>query len=224
MDYKRKSYYLIIIAVISICTIVFISKPTDFKGWQVVNKYIQPKITIFIGDSITKGFELKEEFDDLIIINKGVDGNKTTDVLDRLDTDVYSFQPSKVFLLIGINDIGKNVESDEIINNIEKIVDNIRQNCPNITIYLQSIYPVNNTDDKRIDKKHFKYRNNKSVISINKKLKNLASHKEVVYIDVYSHLLDDDNNLKLSYTKEGLHLNKVGYEEVSKIINSYLYN
>lgn len=224
MNYKNKSYYLIIIAIISIGVMLYMNKSTELKAWQVVNKYIQPNITIFVGDSITKGFDLKEEFDDLIVINKGIDGNKTTDILKRLDSDIYTFQPSKVFLLIGINDIGKNIENDEIIDNIEKIVDNIRKNCPNTKIYLQSIYPINNTDDKKIDKKHFKYRNNKTVISINKKLKALASNKEFVYIDVYSHLLDENNNLKLSYTKEGLHLNKDGYEEISKVLNSYVYN
>lgn len=223
MNYKNNSRYLIIIAVLSICIILCMNKSTDFKGWEAVNKYIQPNVTIFIGDSITKGADFKEAFNEQIVLNKGISGNTTIDVLNRLDKDIYQFNPYKVFLLIGINDIGKNFDNKDTIKNIKLIVNNIKRNCPHVKIYLQSIYPVNNTNDKKIQKRYFKYRNNKDVIEINKELKIFANSNNITYIDIYSHLLDEKNNLKLSYTKEGLHLNKDGYETVLKVLNSYVY-
>ena len=126
--------------------------------------------------------------------------------------------------MIGINDIGRNYKNENTIQNIEEIIINIKENCPNTEIYLQSIYPINNTNDKKIYKAFFEFRNNKDVIYINNKIKDIAENNKITYIDVYSHLLDNENNLKLSYTKEGLHLTKDGYDEAFKIIKPYLYN
>lgn len=221
---NKKKIFFIIIAIISILLLFVINKPTSFGDWKVVNKYVQPKVIVFIGDSITEGADFNDYFDDLIILNKGIISDTTIGVLKRLDEDVYEYQPSKVFLLIGINDIGKNYKNDNTIQNIEEIISNIKEHCPNTEVYLQSIYPINNTDNKKIYKDYFKYRNNKEVVYINNKIKDIATKNDITYIDVYSHLLDSDNNLKLSYTKEGLHLTKDGYDEAFKIIEPYLYN
>lgn len=224
MNKKNKSLFMIILAIVSIFLLFLMNKPTSFKDWQVVNKYVKPKVIVFIGDSITEGANFKDYFDDLIILNKGIISDTTIGILKRLDEDVYKYQPSKLFLLIGINDIGKNYKNENTIQNIEEIINNIKVHSPNTEIYIQSIYPINNTNNKKIDKNYFKYRNNKDVVYINNKIKDIADKNKVTYIDVYSHLLDSDNNLKLSYTKEGLHLSKEGYDAVFKVIKSFLYN
>ena len=224
MNNKNKSLFMITLAIVSIFLLFLMNKPTSSKDWQVVNKYVKPKVIVFIGDSITEGANFKDYFDDLIILNKGIISDTTIGILKRLDEDVYKYQPSKLFLLIGINDIGKNYKNENTIQNIEEIINNIKVHSPNTEIYIQSIYPINNTNNKKIDKNYFKYRNNKDVVYINNKIKDIADKNKVTYIDVYSHLLDSDNNLKLSYTKEGLHLSKEGYDAVFKVIKSFLYN
>lgn len=224
MNNENKVFYIIVIAIISILLLFVINKPSGFSSWKTVNKYIQPEVIVFIGDSITEGANFKDYFDNAIILNKGISGDTTIGILKRLDDDVYKYQPAKVFLLIGINDIGRNYKNENTIQNIEEIIINIKENCPNTEIYLQSIYPINNTNDKKIYKAFFEFRNNKDVIYINNKIKDIAENNKITYIDVYSHLLDNENNLKLSYTKEGLHLTKDGYDEAFKIIKPYLYN
>ena len=223
MNNKNKSLFMITLAIVSIFLLFLMNKPTSSKDWQVVNKYVKPKVIVFIGDSITEGANFKDAFENTIVLNKGICGDDTYDIIDRLRDDVYDFMPDKVFLLIGINDIGKDMDNEQIIENIDKIISDLKDNCPNTEIYLQSIYPVNNTNDKKIDKKYFKYQNNKDVIAINKKIKDIADDKNITYIDIYSHLLDENDNLKLSYTKEGLHLNEEGYEAVYKILEDYIY-
>lgn len=223
MNNKNKSLSIIILAIVSIFLLFLMNKPISFKDWQIINQYVKPKVIVFIGDSITEGADFKDAFENTIVLNKGISGDVTYDIIDRLRDDVYDFMPDKVFLLIGINDIGNNIDNEQIIENIDKIISDLKNNCPNTKIYLQSIYPVNNTSDKKIDKKFFKYRNNKDVIDINKKIKDMADDKNITYIDIYSYLLDENDNLKLSYTKEGLHLNEDGYEVVYEILEDYIY-
>ena len=61
---------------------------------------------IFLGNSITDGCEWSELFQDLRIKNRGISGDITEGVLQRLK-EVTESKPSKVFIMIGVNDISK---------------------------------------------------------------------------------------------------------------------
>ena len=112
---------------------------------------------------------------------------------------------------------------EEEINNIKEIVDKLNKNLPNAKIYLESIYPVNNTDDKKISKPMVSIRNNTSIKKINSELKKYCNDKNCTYLDVYSLLEDKDGNLKLEYTKEGLHMSDKGYEVITKELKKYMH-
>ena len=56
---------------------------------------------------------------------------------------VYKYNPSKVFLLIGTNQIPMGDSDDKIIDGIKHIIDDIRENRPYAKIYIESIYPIN---------------------------------------------------------------------------------
>lgn len=64
---------------------------------------------------------------------------------------------------------------------------------------------------KKIRKYIVGKRNNEKIRRINEALKEMAKQKGVEYIDVYSHLIDEEGNLRLEYTVEGLHLTVEGY-------------
>ena len=59
-------------------------------------------------------------------------------------------------------------------------------------------------------------RTNKEILEVNRQLKNYCIEKNIVYIDMYQELIDEDGNLKLDYTKDGLHLTNEGYAVVTK--------
>ena len=65
-------------------------------------------------------------------------------------------------------------------------------------------------------------RTNKKIKYINKKLKKYCKNKDYTYINVYDELTDEDGNLALKYTEEGLHLNETGYIKVTKTLYKYL--
>src|SRR4051794_8025406 len=62
---------------------------------------------LFLGNSITQGGNWKKLLKDTTVINRGISGDVTFGILNRLG-EVIQREPSKLFLLIGINDISKN--------------------------------------------------------------------------------------------------------------------
>ena len=102
------------------------------------------------------------------------------------------------------------------------IISNIKKNCPETKIYLESLYPINNSNDQKIKQSAIESRNMKEINYINKKLKEKYKDSDVTYINVYNKLLDNNNLLKLTYTIEGLHLTNTGYNKVSEVLLPYI--
>ena len=75
---------------------------------------------IFLGNSITDGSEWSELMQNPEAKNRGISGDTSEGVLFRL-YQVTRVQPAKVFLLIGINDLSKNISPDTVYINICKI-------------------------------------------------------------------------------------------------------
>ncbi|MDO5003862.1 MAG: GDSL-type esterase/lipase family protein [bacterium] len=224
--YKKKYYISLILVLILILAVIVVSvlfmyrKPKIEE--KIVEKYKVPENILFLGDSITECYDLDKYYDGFNIVNSGISGNKTYDILNNMKERVYKYNPSKIFILIGTNDFLENKTNEEIINNIKKIINEISKNRPESKIYLESIYPVNNTDDEKVNHSVVKNRKNEDIKKINKQLKKFSEKKKIVYIDMYSLLEDKDGNLKINYTKEGLHMSDEGYDVITKKIKEYL--
>lgn len=172
---------------------------------------------IFLGDSITDYYDLNKYYN-FPIVNSGVSGWTTDDVLNHLDEKVFQYNPKKLVLLIGTNDINRDKDSVYITSNIEKIVEKIKEKRPKVTIYIESLYPINHTDSAKINQQMVGKRTNKVIMEINKKLKKYCNLNHIKYIDMYSILIDKSGNLNLEYTKEGLHMSEEGYKVITKRI------
>jgi hypothetical protein len=72
---------------------------------------------IFLGNSITEGGSWGELFGDEKVKNRGISGDFTVGVMQRMD-EIVQRKPSKVFLMIGINDLSRNISPDSIVKNI----------------------------------------------------------------------------------------------------------
>lgn len=178
---------------------------------------------VFLGDSITDWYDLDKYFEGLPVVNSGVSGYSTSNILNNMNKMVYQYNPSKVFILIGINDLELKVDDDVVVNNIRKIVQGIKKNRRYAKIYVESIYPINNSDDDKIEGSIINgNRKNSDIIDINNKLVKLAEEEGVTYIDLYKELVDSDGLLKIEYTVDGLHLSSEGYEKVTEVLREYI--
>lgn len=160
---------------------------------------------IFLGDSITAGANWSELFENSNIINRGISGDVTAGVLNRV-SEITRHQASKLFIAIGTNDIGSKIVTNKIIANYTAILKNIQDASPKTEIYVQSILPVN------IPKKSILLHNNKGILAVNKALQQLCKAMNITYIDLHPHFSDEKGKLKDSLSNDGLHLLGAGYQ------------
>lgn len=183
-----------------------------FKSYQNSKSDI-----IFLGNSITAQAQWAELLENPNIKNRGISGDITFGVLQRLK-EVTEGKPAKVFLLIGINDISRNIPDDLIINNIKKIADRIKSESPQTKVYLQTILPVNNKFNKF--KNH--YNKDEHIAAVNNSIKNIAKNSDLTLIDSHQLFLDSEGRLQSKLTHDGLHLTAEGYALWAKTLKNYI--
>src|SRR6185312_11153379 len=198
---------------------------------SVFSTYYQQRVThfktlpktsgdiIFLGNSITDGAEWNELFEDSHIKNRGISGDITTGVINRLD-EVANRKPAKVFLLIGVNDLSRNVQPDSVVKNILFIAAYLRRQTPSTQLYIQSILPVNNIYRK------FSGHTDKTdqINRVNGLLQQSATTGNYTYIDIHTAFCDEYGKMRASLTNDGLHLKGEGYLLWKHLIYPYLFN
>lgn len=186
----------------------FDNKVEQFKSYPNSRKDI-----IFLGNSITANTDWTELLALPHLKNRGISGDITYGVLERLD-EVIEGKPKKVFILIGINDISRNIPDELILNNYKKMISRIKRGSPKTKIIVQTLLPTNNTFDK------FKNHYNKEahLLWLNTELTKLAVSEKLTLIDLYPHFLDSDKRLDRRYTIDGLHLSVEGYARWKEIL------
>ncbi len=102
----------------------------------------QKKGTVFTGSSSIKMWrELDKYFPKTRITNTGFGGSETKDLIFHLNNLVLDFEPTKVFIYEGDNDINSGVSALDIIHDFEKLVANIFNQLPECHLYLFSAKP-----------------------------------------------------------------------------------
>jgi lysophospholipase L1-like esterase len=185
---------------------------------QLYESYPHAKTDIvFLGNSITDRVDWNELLAMSNVHNRGISGDITFGVLQRLH-EVIDGHPAKVFILIGINDISRNIPDSIILNNYRKIIDRIKAGSPLTHIYFQTLLPVNNEFTQF--KSH--YNKDEHILWLNDQLKILGKKEKITVIDLYPHFLNDQKKLDKKYTLDGLHLNAEGYKVWAVILKKYL--
>lgn len=209
-----------VIIILSILLLISLVINIYFSGVKKTSIVLDENI-VFFGDSITNGYKIEEFYPKNNVINSGISGDTTEDLLERMD-DVYKYNPSKVFILIGINDLNRGKSIDEILDNIQRIVNNIKTNRKYTNIYIESVYPINRNV---FEDKDYSFNNdisNDTIKELNDRLSNLCKENSIQYVDVYNNLIDSEGNLKEDYTREGLHLTDLGYFKVTSSLSKYI--
>ena len=181
---------------------------------------LEPDI-LFIGDSIVEYYPLQELFGtSKTIVNRGIRGYQTGLLLENLDAHLYGGAVDKIVLLIGTNDIGKDVPVNEALNNLEAIIQSIARDYPLTEMKLLSILPVNEGEEY---KQTVYIRTNEKIQKWNQAYKELSSaYMQVEFVPVFDSLIDQAGQLKKDYTTDGLHLSVTGYQVLTKVLKDYL--
>lgn len=176
---------------------------------------------IFIGDSIVEYFPIYELLQSpKHMVNRGVRGYRTDLLRDHLDAHVFGTAVEQIFLLIGTNDIGKEIPQKETLDNVEAVLQAIMRDFPLTKINLISVLPV--SQEERYKQK-VSIRSNEKIQALNQAYRELAQvYHQVGYVDVYSSLLDEVGQLAEAYTTDGLHLSVAGYRILAQALQETL--
>lgn len=213
-----KKTFLIISITLNALLITGIAGVTGWKYYRKMTRpfgrdYYESKVSlftsfqkkkadiVFVGDSHTDRCEWSELFDRCAVINRGIDGDTTDGVLNRLD-EIIAMKPGKIFIMVGGADfiIGRKIP--QIVKNYEKIIGRIRDGSPSTVIYIQSLLPtVQRLVPMPLD----------LIRGLNGKLKMMADDRGIFYIDMYGAMADPSGGLNPAYSIDGVHLNGQGY-------------
>ena len=175
---------------------------------------------VFLGNSITYSMRhWDKKFNVKNIVNRGISGDYSDGILERLDEIIY-YKPLAVFLLIGLNDFfddnttrpGRTPEY--VAKNILTAAKTIKQGSPETKIFIQTIMPINN--QQYLDEKpHVNFLWPTYYPSVNQQInatnKILKENHEFEIIDLHPLYLNNDQSMKRDLSKDGVHLNENGY-------------
>lgn len=160
---------------------------------------------VMLGNSITERGAWPELLPGKKIANRGIGGDNTFGVLARLD-GVIAMRPSKIFLLIGINDLGRGLPENVILANYRRILERLTTALPKTNIYVESVLPMH-------ESKLPAYLQNKAgkVASLNTGIAALAKEFNLPFLNLHEWAADANGQLKAEYTGDGIHLTPIAY-------------
>jgi len=197
----------------------------QLQDWNQLGRYHEDNLrlekepsvkgrVVFLGDSITDGWDLAKYFPGKPYVNRGISGQTTPQMLVRMHADVIHLQPAALIILAGTNDIARNTGPETL----EMVEDNFRAMCElagahRIKVILCLLTPVSDyTKSKQTE-----HRPPADIVSLNHWLESFAPDVHAEVADYYSALVDDRGMLREGYSDDGLHPNARGYELLAPI-------
>lgn len=186
----------------------------DLKEFEQANKRLMPASpeegrVVFMGNSITIGWSAKvpEFFDGKPYINRGISGQTTPQMLLRFRQDVLNLNPKVVLILAGTNDIAGNtgpMSLEQIMDNIKSMAELARANS--VEPVLCSVLPAERYPWKPTTKPDQK------IPLLNAMIEEYTKKQDLIYLDYFSALANDDNGLDKDLAEDGVHPTRKGYE------------
>ena len=167
------------------------------------NKHLSNVDISFVGDSLTEGYDVKSYYPTYNVVNRGIGGDTTFGVENRLDSSVYDVNPRIVSLLIGANNV------HTMLENYESIVTKIRTNAPNSKLVVCSLTSMTGSWIKIHEQAKIN----------NPEIKAIAERHDCTFVDLFNPLLDPNTGeLKEEYSLDGGHLTAAGYQVVTNTL------
>jgi lysophospholipase L1-like esterase len=174
--------------------------------------------TIFIGDSITDDCEWNELFGSQDILNRGIDGNTSESVLQRIK-EISRHHPAKVFFAIGTNDYPARTPS-QVVDNVRKCCDVIAADSPRTQIFIESVLPVGPKQMFFVDGHEAK---NEWIVELNREYESFCKERGYEFVDTHSSFLGKDGKtIAKELTSDNLHLNGNGYRVMADILRPHV--
>ncbi len=180
---------------------------------HIGNHFTPTGATIFLGDSLVSSANWNEFLPTHNIVNRGIYGDDTKQLLSVLP-EILDIQPAQLLILIGINDLNKQLDWQQSKANLTDIFDRIDSSTPKIHVVLLQLLPINDSWHREIELE--------AVTRFNQFLQLQADERQYTFASVASYLGEGHNGLKPEFTSDGIHLNSEGYRALGQALEPYL--
>lgn len=207
---KIKNYLLLILFFTGACNIIFGQETTPFSAEvdAITKKYdtiwnSSKSTIVFTGSSSVRMWKnLPASFPDHQILNTGFGGSQASDLLYHLDDLVLKYNPDKVFIYEGDNDINAKKKPRQILKTSQQIISKIKDKNPNVKIVLISAKP---SISRWALKGKYK--------RLNRKFERIAKKDPYLgFVDVWTPMLNGRKLKTDIFIEDGLHMNQKGYD------------
>ncbi len=201
--------------------------PRSDQGWwmkrheQFLDRVKQGDAeVIFIGDSITQGWEgggkaiWRRWYEPRKAINLGIGGDQTQHVLWRLDHgEVDGIAPKVAVVMIGTNNTGRNTP-EQIADGVRAVVEKLKSKLPKTKILLLAIFP---RDQKPEGEKRRRVKATNDIIA------KFDDGKTVRYLDIGARFIEPDGTITKEIMPDHLHFSSKGYRIWAESIEPLLW-
>ena len=193
-------------------------QPRGDDGWKRRQASFNEKVKevgkksqlIFIGDSITQGWEGEskdiwaDRYAKYDAINLGIGGDRTQHVLYRLDNgNLEGLSPKAAVVMIGTNNSnGEDNTAEQIAEGVTAIVKKLRSKLPSTKILLIPIFPRGENVNPQRGK----------INQVNQIIQKNADGENVIWVDFGHKFITEQGRIPRDIMPDYLHLSKKGYE------------
>ncbi len=178
----------------------------------------RPRI-VLLGDSIT--FHWPEDalpaLPDTLVLNRGIPGQNSTQMLLRFEEDVVALRPVAVVILAGTNDLRslgpQPAPRDALVRQIGRNITAMADiaDARRIRVILCAIPPVG-------PEQAAGERDPAAILAANEWLRSFAAARGYAFLDYHAALAGKDGLIKAAYTSDDLHLSPPGYQRLKALL------
>lgn len=191
------------------------------KEAEVAAEEQPDRLTILAGDSISLWFPANLLPGKRNWLNQGISGETSGGLLKRLNT-LDETKPETIFVMIGINDLLRGTADETILDNQQEIVQYLQSMHPQAQVVVQSILPHASEEKATWEgRARFSSLPNSRIQKLNSQLEDIAQEAGVYFLDLYPVFADEQGNLRMDLSTDGLHLNPEGYKTWSIALQVY---
>lgn len=165
------------------------------------------------------------------VINAGVGGNRSSQLLKRLDRDVLTQHPSVVVLMVGTNDrlnSGGFIDSKTYRKNVNTLIDKIQASGAKVLLMTPPPCIPELLFNRHDPKKYADQAPNERMQEVRSVLLEISQKRKIPLIDFHDYLIQHNiadskktsvlRNPANSGIKDGVHLTPAGYQLLAKLV------
>ncbi len=188
-----------------------------FKKFNYEDRNNPPSddINLFVGSSTFRHWTtLAEDMHPKKVLNRGFGGSTMRQLLQFHERLILRYKFKKIFIYEADNDMGRTPERmRQILEPLERIIEIVHNHQPEAGIYVLS---PKCSPNKR---KSCAFMMQRNLI-----IKEVCDNYSYVhYVDIASGFLDENNEIRMEFFKDGMHPSRLGYDYLTKVLKPLLY-